>query len=291
MAWQESSKRQAGASWDADSILSDSPSKDKRKPAAFLLVYDRAGRMAADRQGRRADDMAFLSQRRRRPEIMDQPDLEPRRHGEALHGLARINFFSRSAGLLWSPLAALARRVAPQPLRILDLATASGDVPIRLWKRARRNGLNLHLEGCDVSSVAIGHAEYRAEWNDHADVRFFVHDVLNGPLPSGYDVMMCSLFLHHLDDEQAVDLLRRMREAARLVLVNDLRRCVSGFVLAHVVCRLLTRSDVVHVDGPRSVEAAFTIPEARALADRAGLTGATIVRRWPVRYLLSWEKP
>ena len=48
--------------------------------------------------------MHFLSQRQRRPEIMDQPDLEPRRHADALHGLARINFFSSSAGTLWPPL-------------------------------------------------------------------------------------------------------------------------------------------------------------------------------------------
>jgi 2-polyprenyl-3-methyl-5-hydroxy-6-metoxy-1,4-benzoquinol methylase len=235
--------------------------------------------------------MAFLSQRCRRPEIMDQPDLEPRRHAEALHGLARLNFFSRSAGILWPPLADFARRMAPRPVRVLDLATASGDVPVRLCKRARRNGLDLRLEGCDVSPVAVAHADYRAEWNDHADVNFFVHDALSGPLPDGYDVIMCSLFLHHLDDEQAVDLLRRMKEAARLVLVNDLRRGLGGLLLAHLACRLLTRSDVVHVDGPRSVRAAFTIAEARTLAERAGLTGAVIRRRWPFRFLLTWERP
>src|SRR5260370_37024506 len=118
------------------------------------------------RSPRNGDSMAFLSQRRRRPEIMDQPDLEPRRHGEALHGLARLNFFSRSAGILWPPLAALARRLAPRPVRVLDLATASGDVPIRLWKRARRNGLDLRLEGCDISPVAVAPADSRARWHD-----------------------------------------------------------------------------------------------------------------------------
>ena len=46
----------------------------------------------------------FLQQRCRRPEVMDQPDLSPARHAGALRGLARINFFSGSAGTLWPPL-------------------------------------------------------------------------------------------------------------------------------------------------------------------------------------------
>ena len=44
------------------------------------------------------------SLRQRQPEIMDQPDLRPARHVGALHGLARVNFWSGSAGILWPPL-------------------------------------------------------------------------------------------------------------------------------------------------------------------------------------------
>jgi hypothetical protein len=102
---------------------------------------------------------------------------------------------------------------------------------------------------------------------------------------------MCSLFLHHLDEPQAVELLRRMSESARhLVLVNDLIRGRLGYALAWLGTRLLTRSRVVHVDGPLSVEGAFTRAEALELAERAGLHGATIVRRWPCRFLLTWQR-
>jgi hypothetical protein len=103
---------------------------------------------------------------------------------------------------------------------------------------------------------------------------------------------MCSLFLHHLDEVQAVAFLAWLREAAReLVLVNDLERGWAGLVLAHLGTRLLSTSGVVHTDGPRSVEAAFTPAEALALAEKAGLAGARVGRRWPFRYLLSWRRP
>jgi hypothetical protein len=73
-------------------------------------------------------------------------------------------------------------------------------------------------------------------------------------------------------------------EAARhLVVVNDLLRSRAGLLLAHVATRLLTRSAVVHKDGPLSVHAAFTPAEVLSLAERAGLQGAKVSRRWPCR--------
>jgi hypothetical protein len=225
-----------------------------------------------------------------RPEVMDQPGLDPGKHRQALHSLRRINFWSGSAGILWPPLAALAS-AAGRPVRVLDVAAGGGDVPIRLWHRARRAGLPITIDGCDVSPVAVEHATRQAE-RDGAAVSFFVADALAGDLPSGYDAVVCSLFLHHLTEEHAVGLLRRMSAAAgRLVLVNDLLRSRFGLLLARVVTRLLSRSEVVHVDGPRSVEGAFTIAEAHEMAERAGLGGVTVVRRWPCRFLLSWVRP
>src|SRR5262249_5940057 len=111
------------------------------------------------------------------------------------------------------------------------------------------------------------------------------------PLPGGYDAVICSLFLHHLEETEAVILLRRMADAAgHLVLVNDLARYRWGYLLAYFGTRLLSRCRVVHIDGPRSVEGAFGVAEVRSLAERAGLRKATLARRWPGRFLLSWQR-
>ena len=123
-----------------------------------------------------------------------------------------------------------------------------------------------------------------------AHVRFFVLDALNGDLPTGYDVVSCSLFLHHLEEPDAILLLNRMATAARhLVLIDDLIRSRWGYLLALVGCHMLSGSHVVHVDGPTSVAAAFTPSEILALAKRAGLRGATLTRHWPQRFLLTWK--
>src|SRR5262245_22780827 len=120
-----------------------------------------------------------LSRRHRRPEIMDQPALEERRHFAALCGLERINRLSGSAGILWPPLAALAAETPGRPLRVLDGATGAGDIPLRLWGKARRAGLALDIDGCDRSPTAVAFARRRAG-GQAAAVRFFTADALAG---------------------------------------------------------------------------------------------------------------
>jgi 2-polyprenyl-3-methyl-5-hydroxy-6-metoxy-1,4-benzoquinol methylase len=218
---------------------------------------------------------------------MDQPQLAVDRHREALRGLERINWWSSSARLLWHPIRRLLREVGS--LRLLDVAAGAGDVPLELWRCARRERLPLRVAGCDRSVTAVRYAHEQAR-RAGADIEFFVGDVL-GDLTGNYDVVTCSLFMHHLDGDQAVEVLRRMaRLAARLLLVNDLRRCPLGMMAAYLGTRLLSTSQVVRVDGPRSVAAAFTRPELLELARRAGLTDADITHRWPFRLLLRWEK-
>jgi 2-polyprenyl-3-methyl-5-hydroxy-6-metoxy-1,4-benzoquinol methylase len=222
---------------------------------------------------------------------MDQPGLDLSEHLQALQGLRRINNLSRTGSVLWPAIARLARReeVNGRPVRALDLATGGGDTPIELDRRARRAGLNLEIQGCDINPQAVDYAQKQAIAHN-ANVRFFVLDAVHEVLPSDYDVLTCSLFLHHLDETDAIALLRRMGDAARrLVLVDDLIRSRCGYLMAVAGCRLFSGCRVVHVDGPISVAGAFTPGEALSLAERAGLQGATLTRHWPQRYLLTWN--
>lgn len=226
-----------------------------------------------------------LTHRQRQPELMDQPGLDVQDHQQALRGLRRVNVVSRSAEIVWPHLAAFARAQQGRTVRVLDVASGGGDVLGALARKARATGLPMELHGCDVSPVAVEFATCAAA-RAGLDVRYFECDVLTDGLPGDYDAVICSLFLHHLDRPEAVALLSHMRSAARLVLVCDLRRSRLGYVLAWSGARLLSRSRVVHVDGPLSVRGAWTIAEARELADEAGLAGARFTRHWPQRFLL-----
>jgi 2-polyprenyl-3-methyl-5-hydroxy-6-metoxy-1,4-benzoquinol methylase len=232
-----------------------------------------------------------LRSRRREPELMDDAGLDPAEHRRALDGLARLNAASGAFRSLWDPIAGLAREDLGRPLRVLDVATGAGEFPVTLAQWAGRAGLRIGAAGCDLSETALAYGREIAA-AVRVPVTFFRQDVLNDPLPDGYDVVTCSLFLHHLDEPYAVRLLREMgRAAGKLVLVNDLTRGPVNYALVRLACRLLSRSPVVRYDGPASVRAAFTPGEARELAERAGLRGATVAKKFPCRFLLAWRKP
>ncbi len=234
-----------------------------------------------------------LDRRNRQPELMDQPGLDERLHGHALRSLSRINNVSRTSAMIWQPIRALALETNPvRTLRILDVACGGGDVALGLARFAQRAHVTVQIDGCDINPVAVAHARDAAARRNFSNVGFFQHDALKTVLPEGYDVITCSLFLHHLEDPDAEAMLRSMAAAAtQMVVASDLRRTRLGYAMALVASRLLTRSPIVRVDGPLSVAAAFTIEEAQALAARAGLAGTTISHRWPQRYLLVWRKP
>jgi 2-polyprenyl-3-methyl-5-hydroxy-6-metoxy-1,4-benzoquinol methylase len=222
---------------------------------------------------------------------MDDPGLDVEEHCGALAGLARLNHWSASTRNVWLPIAELARENGRRQIRVLDIGSGAGDIPLGLWRKGRRAGLPLDVHGIDVSPKAVLYARSRAEACG-ASVKFYEHDALSNELPAGFDVVTSSLFLHHLDRERAIALLQSMARSWRsLVVVNDLARCARGLILAHVAARALTRSPVVRVDAPRSVRAAFTRSEVRGLASQAGLDGARVIRRWPCRLLLIWKRP
>lgn len=231
----------------------------------------------------------MVNQRNRQPELMDQPQVDVREHQQALSALGRINWLSGTSGAVWS---VLSRAAQPgRPFRVLDIACGGGDVGRRIARRALRAGVRVQMTGCDISETAVRFAE--SELERHPDLASVVGyqqcDVVHDLLPSGYDVAICTLFLHHLSDDDAVRLLTNMRQAARAVLVDDLRRTALGYGMAWIASRLLTRSPIVHSDGPVSVQGAYTVEEARGLFLAAGMSPSVVRHHWPQRFLMYWS--
>lgn len=153
-------------------------------------------------------------------------------------------------------------------IRIADLATGSGDIPRLIVDHARKIGAHVAIDAIDrqpatleiAGKLSVGYPEifYREanilEWD-----------------PEPYDIVLCTLALHHFSDEDAVKLLRRCRElSTRFVLVSDLRR---GFLLrfgVHVLTASIFREPMTRFDARLSAERAFSFSEMHDLAVRAG---------------------
>ena len=231
----------------------------------------------------------------RPPELMDDPALNQAEHDQALTALARINWISSTATQLGRRvvrLLATARSTHCGPVRIIDIACGGGDLTTAVARYlGRRLEQPVEVLGLDVSERAIGWARQRhASSSQSATITFAQADIVCDGCPP-CDVAIHSLFLHHLDDDAAIELLRGMAAAVTAGGVfSDLIRSRLGLLLAHVGTTMLARSRVARVDGPLSVKAARTVVEYRQLLSIAGLPHAQIDRTWPERVCVSWKR-
>src|SRR4051812_17279799 len=105
----------------------------------------------------------MLNRRVVEPEEMDAPAIPTDQLYSALAGLKRLNRISNSAHILWNPIKQLASDNPARRLRILDIATGSGDLPIALWERAKRAGIDLEIRGIDINPRSVDLARRQAQ--------------------------------------------------------------------------------------------------------------------------------
>jgi ubiquinone/menaquinone biosynthesis C-methylase UbiE len=223
-------------------------------------------------------------ERCRQPELMDDPALDEDLHRRALRALWQVN---RVLGVDQS-LHDAARQVAGENIEsLLDLGTGVGGFLAHMAGR-EGDGDGLLLVGLDISTFALALAR---RWT-HEDARGVAADARTIPLADdSIDVVVCSLLLHHFDEDDVIAILREAaRVARRGVVFGDLTRSRTAYALTWLVTHVTSRSPIYRTDGPRSVRAAYRNSELAQLADRAGLAGHRIRRHFPFRMILTWSK-
>ncbi len=224
------------------------------------------------------------------PEIMDRADVEESAHLNALEGLRRINVASKAAVQIAEPIVEGANRDGVKRISMLDVACGGGDVPVEVARIAKSAGVDVELILVDRSATALATASetVRGAGIEHRCVRA---DLAAGWPALEADVVTCSLFLHHLPSgADVVEFLSKARQIARRrIVISDLRRSRLGYLIAWVGGRVLSRSSIVHHDGPVSVRAAWTMREMRQFAVEAKLEKCDIRSSFPWRMLLIWE--
>jgi SAM-dependent methyltransferase len=200
------------------------------------------------------------------PELMDRPQPVSTELAIDLKNLRQLNRYFGSYRLIEH---FLRKWVQPEKqLRILDLATGSGDIPRLIVDYARGVGVAVALDAVDqqASTLAIARQLSAA----YPEIEFIEGDVLSfdrGP----YDIVLCSLALHHFAEADAVALLRRCQELSRkYVLVSDLRRGWLAVAGVYLLTGLFFREPMTRTDARLSAERAFSFAEFRSLAERAG---------------------
>lgn len=230
--------------------------------------------------------MLDLRKRSTQAEWMDDPWVGFDDFRACLVELARVNVLT----LAHRPTLRFLERLLPlgralgRPIEIVDVGSGYGDLLRQIAGWARRRKVDVSLTGVDLNPWARKAAleatapELGIEW--------VTADALAHDPPRGIDVVVSSLFTHHLTDARIVEFLQWMEAKARLAwFVNDLHRHPLPHRVFAWFADVARLHPFVRHDGPISIARAFVPADWHALLAAAAIEpgAAEIQRMFPFR--------
>jgi ubiquinone/menaquinone biosynthesis C-methylase UbiE len=199
----------------------------------------------------------------------------------SLADLRLVNRWFGGASTMCSLLERVALRTGAQRLEVLDVASASGDIPVMALNQLRNRGIELQVTLLD-----------RAASHMNGSFRAVVGDALALPFADeSFDVVSCSLFAHHLEPDELRQFAREaLRIARSAVLINDLRRNLLHLAFVYAALPLFSR--LTRHDAPISIRRSYTPEEMRAILSEAHPGEIEIHRHYFFRIgLIAWKRP
>ena len=226
-------------------------------------------------------------------EWMDQP-CSYQEFQACLHDLASVNrlTFAYRPTRVW--LERLVRRLGSHlrarqaPLHIVDVGSGQGDMLRYLGRWAKQAGLRVRLTGLDLNPYAARAAG--AIPSPTIPVDWVTGDAFSFAPPNGIDVVISSLFTHHLPDAEVVRFLAWMEAKAQYGwFINDLYRGPAPYRLFRLLAWAARWHPFVRHDGPVSIQRSFRPDDWRRYLASAQMPqdAATIEHFWPARLCVS----
>ena len=152
----------------------------------------------------------------------------------------------------------------------------------------RKFDYNFKLIGIDANPDAIAYAKELSK--DYPELSFESMDIFSKDFKKqSYDIVLCTLFLHHFKKEQLISFLQSTIQKARLgIVVNDLHRHKLAYYLFKII-GLFIKNKMVREDGLISVLRAFKRKDLQAIS-RQIKAKYSVQWKWAFRYLWILKK-
>lgn len=220
-------------------------------------------------------------------ERIDTGDYTPEEYATFLREIRFINQSLGDRAALENTLLAEITRLDLKEFSVLDVGAGTGELLGVIAEFARSEMKRVRLVGLDLNSLSAN--EIAAESKKYNEISPVQGDALSLPFADdSFDYAICSLFTHHLTDEQIIRVLPEMtRVARRGIVVIDLERSPMAWFLYQLFCLAYRISPLVRQDGSLSIKKGYKLEEFERLAERLNIKAATVVRSKPFRVVLS----
>jgi ubiquinone/menaquinone biosynthesis C-methylase UbiE len=176
----------------------------------------------------------------------------------------------------------VARRTGQTGFSLLEIAAGTGFVPLQASRDLSADGIHLDVTLLDRAPTHLP---------ANGTARKVAADALSIPFSDrAFDLVSCTLFLHHLAPDEVVNFARESLRVSRIaVLVNDLVRHPLHLALAYAGLPIY-RSRITRNDAPASVKQAYTIQEMSGFFRTAGAINVETQKHFLFRMgVIAWK--
>ena len=218
-------------------------------------------------------------------EIMDDFDMKGEELRDALDKIAKIN---RQLGGNQLTLQGVTTIIRQNPfvkkITIVDVGCGNGDMLRNLADYAEKDQLEFELIGIDANQFTVSHAK---ELSLHyPNIKYRCEDIFDKPFAAlHYDIVLCTLTLHHFKDEEIIQLMEVFKTNAKLgIVINDLHRSSLSYRLFQLLCFVFGLNAMSREDGLVSILRGFKKQELERFSKILLLKNYSIEWKWAFRY-------
>jgi 2-polyprenyl-3-methyl-5-hydroxy-6-metoxy-1,4-benzoquinol methylase len=182
-------------------------------------------------------------------------------------------------------LATILKTTAPIST-ILDIGFGGGDSIKQMQKYCAKKGVKLFFYGVDLKNDCVKYAQSNLALYNNKQLICDDYRNISADLLKQIDVIHCSLFLHHLTDEEIIDLFKFGKSNQCIILANDLHRNWFAYYSIKLLTAIFSKSYLVKNDAPISVKRGFKKNELISLLEKAGYKNYSVKWSWAFRYIL-----
>jgi 2-polyprenyl-3-methyl-5-hydroxy-6-metoxy-1,4-benzoquinol methylase len=171
-----------------------------------------------------------------------------------------------------------------KPIKIADLGCGGGDMLKLIALKSKKIKIPVKLIGIDANEYIIDYA--RQNSIAFPEIIYQEQDVLSEEFKNEkFDIVNCTLFCHHFDDEILTILLKNLKaQTSTAIIINDIHRHWLAYHSIKILTAVFSKSEMVKFDAKLSVLRAFKKSELEKIIKAAGFTNYTIKWKWAFRY-------
>jgi 2-polyprenyl-3-methyl-5-hydroxy-6-metoxy-1,4-benzoquinol methylase len=148
----------------------------------------------------------------------------------------------------------------------------------------KKNNYSFNLIGIDANAFTVNHAETLSK--AYENISYRCEDIFDAEFKSlPYDMVLCTLTLHHFKDEEILSLMKVFYQNASIgIVINDLHRSAIAYRLFQALCFVFQLNDMSREDGLVSILRGFKKAELENYSKQLQLKKYTIQWKWAFRY-------